>query len=53
MESSLAERALIAQQVDEHGIVTGPDLFQKQRVHHLRGTDHMRQGAALGGRQRR
>ena len=43
MQPRLARVALVAQQLDEHRLVAGPDLLEKQRVHDLRRANHVRQ----------
>ena len=53
MQARLAKRRLVLDQAVEHRFVAGPDLFEEQRVHHLRRAHHVRERFALVGRQAR
>ena len=44
---------LVLRQVEQHGLVTGPDLPQKQRVDNLRRLDQLCQHTAIRGGDRR
>jgi hypothetical protein len=53
MEPGFAEWRLVLDQGVEHRLVAGPHLFEEERVHHLRGADHVGERFTLVGRQRR
>ena len=53
MQARPPRRRLILHEIEQHRVVAGPHLPQKQRVDDLRRLDELGQHAAVGGRQLR